>query len=77
MATHSCILAWEIPWTEEPGRLQSTVLQRVRHNLVTNNHKRPFEQRRDVIRDFLVRVFLWRNFVFKAENELETARCLN
>ena len=23
MATHSCILAWEIPWTEEPGRLQS------------------------------------------------------
>ena len=24
MATHSSILAWEIPWTEEPGRLQST-----------------------------------------------------
>ena len=24
MATHSCILAWKIPWTEEPGRLQST-----------------------------------------------------
>ena len=24
MATHFCILAWEIPWTEEPGRLQST-----------------------------------------------------
>ena len=23
MATHSCILAWEIPWTEEPGRFQS------------------------------------------------------
>ena len=30
MATHSGILAWEIPWTEEPGRLQSTRLQRVR-----------------------------------------------
>ena len=29
MATHSSILAWEIPWTEEPGRLQSTGLQRV------------------------------------------------
>ena len=29
MATHACILAWEIPWTEEPGRLQSTGLQRV------------------------------------------------
>ena len=32
MATHSSILAWEIPWTEEPGRLQSTGLQRVRHD---------------------------------------------
>ena len=31
MATHSSILAWKIPWTEEPGRLQSTGLQRVRH----------------------------------------------
>ena len=27
MATHSSILAWEIPWTEEPGRLQSMGLQ--------------------------------------------------
>ena len=32
MATHSSILAWETPWTEEPGGLQSTGLQRVRHN---------------------------------------------
>ena len=32
MATHSTILAWRIPWTEEPGRLQSTGSQRVRHN---------------------------------------------
>ena len=30
--THSSILAWRIPWTEEPGRLQSMRLQRVRHN---------------------------------------------
>ena len=29
MATHSSILAWRIPWTEEPGRLQSIGLQRV------------------------------------------------
>ena len=35
MATHSSILAWRIPWTEEPGRLQSTGLQRVEHNLAT------------------------------------------
>ena len=32
MATHSSILAWKIPWTEEPGRLQSMGLQRVRQN---------------------------------------------
>ena len=32
MATHSSILAWKIPWMEEPGRLQSMALQRVRHN---------------------------------------------
>ena len=32
MATHSSILAWRIPWTEEPGRLRSMGSQRVRHN---------------------------------------------
>ena len=32
MATHSSILAWKIPWTEEPGRLQSMGMQRVRHD---------------------------------------------
>ena len=32
MATHSCILAWKIPWTEDPGRLQSMGLQRARHD---------------------------------------------
>ena len=32
MATHSSILAWRIPWKEEPGGLQSTGLQRVRHD---------------------------------------------
>jgi len=31
MATHSSPLAWKIPWTEEPGRLQSLGLPRVRH----------------------------------------------
>ena len=30
--THSSILAWRIPWTEEPGGLQSMALQRVRHD---------------------------------------------
>ena len=32
MATHSSILAWKIPWTEKPGRLQSMGSQRVGHN---------------------------------------------
>ena len=32
MATHSSVLAWKIAWTEEPGRLQSMGLQRVRHD---------------------------------------------
>ena len=34
MATHSSILTWEIPWTEEPGGLQSIVSQRVSHNFL-------------------------------------------
>ena len=34
-ASHSNILAWEIPWTEQPGRLQSMESQRVRHDCVT------------------------------------------
>ena len=32
MATHSSVLAWRFPWTEEPGRLQSMGLRRVRHD---------------------------------------------
>ena len=36
MATHSSVLAWRIPWTEKPGRLQSLGSQRVRHNRATN-----------------------------------------
>ena len=36
MATHSSIVAWRIPWTEEPGRLQSMGSQRVRHDWVTS-----------------------------------------
>ena len=38
MATHSNILAWKIPWTEEPGGLQSTGSQRVRHDRATSFH---------------------------------------
>ena len=42
MATHSSILAWEIPWTEEPGKLQSVGLQKSKTQLsnstTTNNN---------------------------------------
>ena len=38
MATHSSFLVWRIPWTEEPGRLQSMGSQRVRHNWETFTH---------------------------------------
>ena len=37
MAIHSNILAWRIPWTKEPGKLQSAGWQRVRHDWVTNS----------------------------------------
>ena len=36
MATHSSILTWRTPWTEEPGGLQSIGLQRVEHDWVSN-----------------------------------------
>ena len=36
MATHSSILAWEIPWMEEPGELQSMGSQRLKHDSMTN-----------------------------------------
>ena len=35
MASHSSTLAWKIPWTEEPGRLESMGSQRIRHDLAT------------------------------------------
>ena len=39
LATHSSILAWEIPWTEEPGKLQSVESQRVRYDLATKQQR--------------------------------------
>ena len=46
MATHCSILVWEIPWTEEPGRLESTGLQRTRHNFVTKQKQQRVKGRR-------------------------------
>ena len=39
MATHSSSFVWEIPWTEEPGRLQSVGSHRVRHDLLTKRQQ--------------------------------------
>ena len=39
MSTHSSILTWEIPWTDEPGRPQSTESQRVGHDLATKQQE--------------------------------------
>ena len=41
-ATHSSILTWKIPWTEEPGGLQSMRSQRVQHGLGTKQQQRDY-----------------------------------
>ena len=43
MATHSGILAWRVPWPEEPGGLQSMGSQRVRHDFVTKQQQQKFQ----------------------------------
>ena len=49
MATHPSILAWRIPWTEEPGRLQSTGSQRVGHDWATSHkHTQSWSQEMNV-----------------------------
>ena len=50
MATHSSLLAWRIPWTEEPGGLQSTGSKRVRHNLETKQQQQRFYARADILK---------------------------
>ena len=55
MATQSSILAWKIPWTEEPGRLQSMGSQRVRHNWATSLHFYAFSKHGS----FLMRRVWW------------------
>ena len=44
MATHSSILAWEIPWTEEPGRSQSLGSQRVGQDLAMKEQQQQQQQ---------------------------------
>ena len=44
-ATNSSILAWNIPWTEKPGLLQSLGLQRVKHDLATEQQQQGYAHR--------------------------------
>ena len=61
MAAHSSILAWRIPWTEEPGRLQSMGSHGVRHDLVTGHEhamfidQKPLTEKKKEIRLLLLR----------------------
>ena len=64
MATHSSILAWRIPWTEEPNRLQSTVLQRIGRD---STHVRLFLT-------FLIHIIfldmIWFFFLYKLQDHI-------
>ena len=66
MATHSSILAWRIPWTEEPGGLQSMGSQRVRHDWASSLHFIICKQRNtDLSFLFLNQVVkFWQNLLF-------------
>ena len=44
MATHPSILAWEIPWTEDPGRLQSMESERIHQDLVTKQQQQRYRE---------------------------------
>ena len=61
-ATHSSILAWRIPWAEEPGRLQSMGSQRVGHNRATNTslfkYKWHLHGSQQLIKDFHIYYFI-------------------
>ena len=54
MAMHSRILAWRIPWTKEPGGLQSMGSQRVGHNWVTKHSHRETNQILETVVDFFL-----------------------
>ena len=57
MATHSSILAWRIPWAEEPGGLQAMGSQRVGHDREANTHSGAWSVRQDALTLQLQEVF--------------------
>ena len=83
MATHSSTLAWRIPWTEEPGRLQSRGLQRVGHDWMTSLSF-PYHVRNYLVKVHIVSIKVsllllnleWRLTEFCQKNTLVTANTL-
>ena len=67
MATHSSILAWKIPWTEDPGGLQSMGSQRVGHDLAT---KQQLRQQKDKYCVALLIENIWDRQFIETENSL-------
>ena len=61
MVSHSSILVWEIPWTKEPGGLQSMGLQRGRHNWATNTWAQQIKNINSLMAKFLLNVVLHKN----------------
>ena len=62
MATHSSILAWKIPWTEQPGRLQSMGSQRVGQDLVTKQQQMTNINVLSCVSWLFIFPFLWNAF---------------
>ena len=65
MATHSSTLAWKIPWTKQPSRLQSMGSKRVRHNWVSSLHS------------LLKAINTWQLALERVQLSLELAYCSN
>ena len=81
MATHSSIPAWKIPWTEEPGGLQSMGSQRVGHDWKTNTFTFSFfwmSHRKDTKEAFPLRQqdFLYQRSLWSTSKTVQLFRCL-
>ena len=64
MATHSYILAWKVPWTEEPGGLQSIGSHRVRHNWSDLAHTQATRAQKNILDSFLPHFWIFLGLLF-------------
>ena len=74
MATHSSILAWRVPWTEEPGELQSMGSQKVGHNLATKQQQVVAAV---TTQRYTSKCFMCKNTLMFIQNFLNTCKCLS